>query len=187
MEPRMLMIDNGSLSAAKGKERQRRSVSAETFTDKMREELIYTPVRGLSFAQATKANEKFSTSPSDNGKQEDINDGPEDQEIDDDTEIHHTPQQTPTGYVKYDPATDMSPATPYLLNQANRLVQMSCPPKQTGQGLFGNEERQMMMEEGGDELAKRNNYDEGMRRRLEAVRRKTMQGWKPKVGSPLGR
>lgn len=177
MEPRALMNENGSLSAARGKGGQRRSVSAETFTEKMREELVNTPVRGLVLEKASEQGQNDKgISQRDDGADEN-----QDDDNDDTTEIH-LPAQTPTGYVKYDPTTDMSPATPYLLNQANRLAQMSCPPKQTGQGLFDdNNHNGPMQRDPGDV------EDEGMRRRLEAVRRKTMAGWKPKIGSPLGR
>ena len=67
-----------------------------------------------------------------------------------------------------------SPTTPYFLSRGAALLQQTCPPKQTMQGLFpvsGNIE---------DEP------DEEVRRRLSMARRKSLQ-WAPKVGSPLGR
>ena len=67
-----------------------------------------------------------------------------------------------------------SPTTPYFLNKGAELLQKTCPPKQTGQGLFpvsGNIEE---VEDG------------EMRRKLIAARRKSLQ-WVPKVSSPLSR
>lgn len=67
-----------------------------------------------------------------------------------------------------------SPTTPYYLSRGAQLVQQTCPPKQTGQLLFplsGKIEDQP---------------DEGVRQRLLAARRKSLQ-WVPKVASPLGR
>lgn len=54
----------------------------------------------------------------------------------------HTLPATPTGHVAYDPSfddNDDSPDTPYLVGQGAKLMGqglMSCPPKQTRQGLF---------------------------------------------------
>lgn len=67
-----------------------------------------------------------------------------------------------------------SPTTPYYLSKGAKLVQKTCPPKQTQQLLFplsGRIEDQP---------------DETVRRRLLLARRKSLQ-WAPKVGSPLGR
>ena len=72
------------------------------------------------------------------------------------------------------PSTWGSPTTPYFLSKGVELIQQTCPPKQTMQGLFpmsGNIE---------DEP------DEETRRRLVTARRKSLQ-WAPKIGSPLGR
>ncbi|WEW59520.1 hypothetical protein PRK78_004994 [Emydomyces testavorans] len=74
----------------------------------------------------------------------------------------------------YDPATAMSPTTPYYLSQGAKLIQQTCPPKQLRQGLFpasGNI----------DEV-----QNESLRMRLELARRRSLI-WKPKIGSPLGR
>jgi len=79
---------------------------------------------------------------------------------------------TPTGFVPVDPS-GTSPTTPYYLSQGAKLVQQTCPPKQTQRGLFpltGRIEDQP---------------DEGVRARLEAARRKSLV-WKPRIGSPLG-
>lgn len=68
----------------------------------------------------------------------------------------------------------MSPATPYYLTQGAKLVQQTCPPKQTRQGLFpvsGRIEEQP---------------NEKLRARLEAARRKSL-AFKPAVASPLSR
>jgi hypothetical protein len=67
-----------------------------------------------------------------------------------------------------------SPTTPYYLNKGAQLLQQTCPPKTLGERLFpvsGQIEDQP---------------DEGVRQRLIAARRKSLQ-WAPKVQSPLGR
>lgn len=81
---------------------------------------------------------------------------------------------TPTGHVSYDPSA-ASPMTPYYLSQGAALVQHTCPPKQTQQGLFFPVSGEISEE-----------TDERVRRRLEQARRKTL-GWRPRVSSPLGR
>ncbi|KAL4784819.1 hypothetical protein BJX76DRAFT_203621 [Aspergillus varians] len=65
----------------------------------------------------------------------------------------------------------MSPATPFYLNQRSKLVQQTCPPKQTRQGLFSR-----TAEEGGPSRE--------LKTKLEAARRKSL-AFKPAVGSPL--
>lgn len=79
---------------------------------------------------------------------------------------------------RLEPANDGSewgsPTTPYYLSRGAQLVQQTCPPKPTGELLFpinGRIEDQP---------------DEGVRQRLLAARRKSLQ-WVPKVASPLGR
>ena len=67
-----------------------------------------------------------------------------------------------------------SPSTPYYLSQGAKLVQQTCPPKQTRERLFpvsGRIEDQP---------------DESVRQRLWLARRKSLQ-WAPRVNSPLGR
>ncbi|KAI9369798.1 hypothetical protein BJX61DRAFT_545225 [Aspergillus egyptiacus] len=64
----------------------------------------------------------------------------------------------------------MSPATPFYLSQRSRLVQQTCPPKQTRQGLFS----KSSPEEPSQKL----------KARLEAARRKSL-AFKPAIGSPL--
>lgn len=66
----------------------------------------------------------------------------------------------------------MSPATPHFLSNGAKLIQQTCPPKQTRQGLF-------------DSLPGRDT-DDSFRAKLEAARRKSLF-YQPKVGSPLGR
>jgi len=212
MEPRALMNANGYLGLAKST----RSVSGE-MTSQMREELVNTPVRSATAAVLVqqknigereslddhKASESidstFSTpvgvqsvfnmsiiSTATAAQTDDDNGG--------DDEESYPPMATPTGFVNYDPATSMSPTTPYLMSRGSRLLQMSCPPKQSGKGLFDVEEKENSIEaaSGGASAGLpvsgkvEDEKDEGMRRRLEAARRKTM-GWRPLVGSPLGR
>jgi hypothetical protein len=213
MEPRALMNANGNLGFAKGT----RLVSGE-LTSQTREELANTPVRSATataLVQQKNIGEReslddqrasesvdstFSTSV---GAQSVFNmsiistataaqtEG--DDDGDDDGE-DCPPAATPTGFVNYDPATSMSPTTPYLMNRGSRLLQMSCPPKQSGKGLFDVEEKGNSIEAASGGVSAgfpvsgkvEDEKDEGMRRRLEAARRKTM-GWRPLVGSPLGR
>ncbi|EGD89281.1 hypothetical protein H112_02896 [Trichophyton rubrum D6] len=86
--------------------------------------------------------------------------------------------QTPDGDYGYsfnfDDTAPPSPTTPYYLSEGAKLVQQTCPPKQSRQGLFPangiTEEHQ----------------SEKLRIRLEAARRKSLT-WKPRIGSPLGR
>ncbi|KAL3443449.1 hypothetical protein BJX65DRAFT_197083 [Aspergillus insuetus] len=66
----------------------------------------------------------------------------------------------------------MSPATPFYLSQRSKLVQQTCPPKQTQQGLFS---RSGPVDE---ETSQR------LKAKLEAARRKSL-AFKPAVGSPL--
>jgi hypothetical protein len=66
----------------------------------------------------------------------------------------------------------MSPATPFYLSQRSKLVQQTCPPKQTQQGLFS---RAGPVDE---ETSQR------LKAKLEAARRKSL-AFKPAVGSPL--
>ncbi|KAF3480877.1 uncharacterized protein GIQ15_06224 [Arthroderma uncinatum] len=86
--------------------------------------------------------------------------------------------QTPSGDYGYsfdfDGTVPPSPTTPYYLSEGAKLIQQTCPPKQSRQGLFpvsGNIDEQK---------------DEKLRIRLEAARRKSLV-WKPRVGSPLGK
>lgn len=84
--------------------------------------------------------------------------------------------KTPGYRFNMDDYVGMSPATPFYLSRA-KLVQQTCPPKQTREGLFpapsrnGNDEQ----EEGGSQK---------LRLKLEAARRKSL-AYKPRRGSPL--
>ncbi|KAL4928828.1 uncharacterized protein BDV17DRAFT_262913, partial [Aspergillus undulatus] len=68
-------------------------------------------------------------------------------------------------------AIGMSPATPFYLNQRSKLVQQTCPPKQTRQGLFG-------------KTPAKEGPSRELKAKLEAARRKSL-AFKPAVGSPL--
>ena len=111
-------------------------------------------------------------------------------------------QQTPTGYVRFDPAVDATPAA--RQNENEKLVQMTCPPKQTRKGLFerdesesGNKGSMTSGVTGGADTGTTGGngdgkQDEATRRRLDAIRRRTMDvgGFgksKPRIRSPLGR
>jgi hypothetical protein len=80
-------------------------------------------------------------------------------------------------------AIGMSPATPYFLSDRTQLVQQSCPPKQSQQGLFSSSKpstrRSLFDDDEDDERRKQ-------RARMEAARRKTNL-FKPSTGSPLKR
>jgi len=179
---------NGSLSASKS----RRSVSAE-LTPTMKADLVTTPVRGReSSVEAGKI-------ASEEAAGEDSGFPSVDSSFSTPTGIHAaaafaasttsqdhnaTSIATPTGHVAYDPGQEgMSPMTPYYMSLGAKLVQMTCPPKQTRKGLFDEEQGNVgfplsgRIEDQGDKEA---------RKRLEAARRKTMN-WRPRVGSPLGR
>ena len=177
MEPRALVNEKGSLSTTRG----RRVTSAEFMTEKMREELVNTPVRTYAAPEAA-ARDSFGS-------------------FEENTEISSTYNSptttmnvrnvgvsTPTELVNWDPATAVTPApagsgmmeTPFLMKQGDRAMKenglKSCPPKQINRGIFDDEdtEKQAMGKE------------EKMKLKLDNARRRTM-GWKPKVGSPLGK
>jgi hypothetical protein len=151
MEPRALINASGSLSAARG-----RSISAE-MTKEMRDELVNTPVRQPLMPMTQPSVDKI--------------------DLENDEEGGPSPEPaagTPTGFVKYDPSTSMSPKTPYLMKEGAKLIQQSAPPKQIQQGLFpvsGKIEDQP---------------DENLRAKLDAARRRTMN-WRPRVASPLSK
>lgn len=177
MEPKALINANGSISAARA---GRRSTSAEFMTSEMRDDLINTPVRTYQLA----ANP--------------ARDSPGLDSLVGDSDISSTYNSptttmnvrhvaTPTELVNWDPATSKTPAkvggqgemdTPYLMKQGGMMLEhakdtgaMSAPPKQINQGLFDKENG-----ERGDK----------MKLKLQQARRRTM-GWKPAVGSPLGK
>ncbi|KAJ5582602.1 hypothetical protein N7535_001222 [Penicillium sp. DV-2018c] len=77
-------------------------------------------------------------------------------------------------------AIGMSPATPAFLGNRSKLVQQSCPPKQTNRGLFTtSKSTSRLFDDGDDEESRRQR-----RFRMEAARRKSLV-YKPAVGSPL--
>ncbi|KAJ5128837.1 hypothetical protein N7526_007003 [Penicillium atrosanguineum] len=96
---------------------------------------------------------------------------------------HYAIPQTPGYNFANLDAIGMSPATPYFLSNRNKLVQQSCPPKQSQQGLFSTSKpstrRELFDEDDDDERRKQ-------RTRMEAARRKTNL-FKPSAGSPLKR
>jgi len=207
MEPRALMNANGNLGFAKGT----RLVSGE-LTSQTREELVNTPVRSATATALVQQKNIGEREPLDDQRASESVDSTfstsqsvfnmsiistataAQTEDDDDDGEDWPPAATPTGFVNYDPATSMSPTTPYLMSRGSRLLQMSCPPKQSGKGLFDVEEKGNSIEAASGGVSAgfpitgkvEDEKDEGMRRRLEAARRKTM-GWRPLVGSPLGR
>ncbi|KAJ5389655.1 uncharacterized protein N7496_000723 [Penicillium cataractarum] len=79
-------------------------------------------------------------------------------------------------------AIGMSPATPYFLSNRAKLVQQSCPPKQSNRGLFGGAEKPIFSLEQDDEAETRRQQ----RARMEAARRKS-HFYKPSVESPLAK
>lgn len=118
------------------------------------------------------------------------------------------PPQTPTSSRKYNPAhteadqnytqtprtpgyrfnmddyMGMSPTTPFYLSRA-KIVQQTCPPKQTNQGLFpvsssAVKARSRGELDGGDDVE----GSKALRLKLEAARRKSL-AFKPSRGSPL--
>ncbi|KAJ5095984.1 hypothetical protein NUU61_005340 [Penicillium alfredii] len=79
-------------------------------------------------------------------------------------------------------AIGMSPATPFFLSNRSRLIQQSCPPKQSGQGLFPGARSSCSLDnENDDDDAQRQR-----RFRSEAARRKS-HAFKPTVASRLAR
>lgn len=77
-------------------------------------------------------------------------------------------------------AIGMSPATPGFLGNRSKLVQQSCPPKQSNRGLFPTAKPvSIILDEGQDEESRRQR-----RFRMEAARRKSLV-YKPAVASPL--
>ena len=177
MQPRNLQGDNGNVKATTGK----RSVSSE-MTEAMKQELVNTPVRSYqaptpsSFVQ----------------RAENVKGDEESDEEDEHVAIEHDPpiESTPTGSVSYDRVLARTPAP---LGEASKLVQMTCPPKQINQGLFDDikvredvdKENTMLPSKKRKRTDVDDERDESRKRKVEAVRRKTL-GWKPAVASPLG-
>ncbi|CAG7924161.1 unnamed protein product [Penicillium olsonii] len=77
-------------------------------------------------------------------------------------------------------AIGMSPATPGFLGNRSKLVQQSCPPKQSNRGLFPSAKPSKISRDDGDDEESRRQR----RFRMEAARRKSLV-YKPAVASPL--
>ncbi|OAP62241.1 hypothetical protein AYL99_04444 [Fonsecaea erecta] len=159
MEPRMLVNENGLLSASR---EQRRSLSAEYagLTGRMKQELINTPVRGnevfghvehpRSCIGVEDESEISSTYNSPTaatvwGGGDTANVGvlmaqqdcetPASVERKTNTAAISTPKSVSLD-VDYDPRTAATPLTPYLVAKGRELVQMSAPPKQINKSIF---------------------------------------------------
>jgi hypothetical protein len=150
MEPRALANINGSLTSSVSSRRSRVPADWETIEEFMK----------LSPNTPPNANGESSSSRT-------LPDAP------------NTPTAQATDDSTYDFSNfnfdfTMSPATPYFLSQGAKLIQQTCPPKQTQQGLFF-----PLSGEIEDEP------NPSLRAKLEAARRKSLV-FKPKVGSPLG-
>ncbi|KAI2792378.1 hypothetical protein POX_b02415 [Penicillium oxalicum] len=77
-------------------------------------------------------------------------------------------------------AIGMSPATPYFLSNRAKLVQQSCPPKQSNRGLFDSADRPVFGLDADDEVESRRQQ----RARMDAARRKS-HFYQPAIQSPL--
>ncbi|KAJ6015466.1 hypothetical protein N7540_010057 [Penicillium herquei] len=97
------------------------------------------------------------------------------------TDRYQIPQTPGYNFANLD-AIGMSPATPYFLSNRTQLVQQSCPPKQSGRGLFSGEKKPTLSFAEEDEQDARRQQ----RARMEAARRKS-HFHKPVVASPLAR
>jgi hypothetical protein len=203
MEPRALLNMNGNLSRAPNV--GRRSLSAE-MAQKLRDELVNTPA--LSRNHHTEPNSEDQAEAEVEVEFEPENTNSIESGFSTPTgtfALTTIPPATPTGFVNYDPSTSShqtpatatigggaySPTTPYYLTQGAKLVQMTCPPKQTGKGLFEKPDDADVGREGsgsGFPLSGKlaDVTDEVVRKRLAEARRRTM-GWRPRVASPLGR
>ena len=225
MEPRALLNMNGNLARASA---PRRSFSAE-MTKQLNDELVNTSVQGQPFSGFGSLDHDHAAGDTEEVQHTGIEESgfstPTSLSTPDDAaSVIAAAPATPTGFVNYDPSATTSqtpgldgtggysPTTPYYLSQGAKLVQMTCPPKQTNKGLFeGGEEEQGGVGEGelgrhqgsgsnsgnagrglglglGFPISGRlgDDKDEAVRKRLADARRRTM-GWKPRVGSPLGR
>lgn len=92
--------------------------------------------------------------------------------------LPHTPEPSSPPIFSF-VAGAATPFTPFTPFRPSALVQQTCPPKQTRQGLFDSDAD---ADSGGNGMPIRG----GLQERLEAARRKSL-AWKPKVGSPLVR
>lgn len=192
MEPRALVNMNGSLSAVKG----RRSVSAE-MTPAMTADVVATPVRAGRRPLQTSPDEPAAAHGDDSTFDSLDSSFSTPTGVQAAFRVNATSNSTnpaafatPTGQVNYDPSNEMSPTTPFYLSQGAKLVQQTCPPKQTQKGLFDTDTGSGDGRTGGIGFPVTGRIedqpDENVRIRLEAARRKTMN-WRPRVASPLGR
>ena len=174
MEPRALVNKNGSLSKARA---GRRVTSAEFMTEKMRDELVNTPVRTYEVPEAIAPRESTGSLFEENTEISSTYNSPTTT-----MNVRKVGVSTPTELVGWDPATAMTPApkgvammeTPYLMKAGETAMGLkSAPPKQSNKGLF-------------DENEAKKKGEEKMKVKLDNARRRTM-GWKPRVGSPLGK
>lgn len=151
MEPRALANVNGSLTSSVNGRRSRIPADLDTMQDFMR----MSPKSPPSANSSTNGESFLNRLPD---------------------AVPKTPTASKSGEYEFTfDFSAMSPATPYYLSQGAKLIQQTCPPKQTQQGLFfplsGNIE---------DEP------DLTMRAKLETARRRSLV-FKPKIGSPLTR
>ncbi|EXJ65170.1 hypothetical protein A1O7_01510 [Cladophialophora yegresii CBS 114405] len=169
MEPRMLVNENGLLSASK--ERRSRSVSVgvemHCLREDLKQELINTPVRGREIlngcadgveddAEETEISSTYNspTAATVGGGGDTANVGLLMAAQQDANAVRTpgsvisrrrakvevaTPQSTSLA-VDYDPRTAATPLTPYLVAKGRDLIQMSAPPKQVNKGLFDQDE-----------------------------------------------
>ncbi|KPI39696.1 uncharacterized protein AB675_3522 [Cyphellophora attinorum] len=179
MQPQALVNDNGNISTARSNT-GRRSVSAEFMTNQMRDELVNTPARIYQPPSTDMHNDSLfgdsDISSTYNSPTTTMN-------------VHHV--ATPTELIGWDPATSKTPAkaagddgmdTPYLMKQGGMVMNdmardggvMSAPPKQIGKGLFDRDS------------GKDAGEDKKMKLKLQEARRRTL-GFKPVIGSPLGK
>ncbi|KAL4744014.1 hypothetical protein BDV11DRAFT_210723, partial [Aspergillus similis] len=101
----------------------------------------------------------------------DDNRGYESGHADADYKFWQTPRTPSAAALGYNlDSIGMSPATPFYLSQRSKLVQQTCPPKQTRQGLFSN--------------ASEDAPSRQLKSRLEAARRKS-HALKPSARSPF--
>ena len=168
MEPRMLVNENGLLSASRDRRSRSISVGVELsgMSEKMKLELINTPVRSTDSLDGAISHDAAA-------------------EVDEETEIsstYHSPTAATVGWggetadigtlmaeqdalrtpgsavsrdyrnidvstpqsaslaVDYDPRTAATPLTPYLVAKGRDLIQMSAPPKQVNKGIFDRDE-----------------------------------------------
>jgi hypothetical protein len=185
MEPKALINANGSIRTG------RRVTSAEFMTSEMRDELVNTPVRTYQPPVPAARNSPSLESLLGESDISSTYNSPT-------TTMNIRHVATPTELVNWDPATSKTPAraggvaaeldTPHLMKQGGIVLEharengaMSAPPKQINRGLFDKENEGVGKKESNKTAAA-----EKSKFKLGDARRRTM-GWKPAVGSPLGK